>query len=58
MTRGAAGPLTCTPAFLAAAAGLWLGPDTGLEIKVPAGYMDPRSDRAEYTVHIITSDIK
>lgn len=39
-------------------AGLWLSPDTGLEIRVPASYADPRVDRAEYLVQVYTSDIK
>ncbi|KAG2501257.1 hypothetical protein HYH03_001064 [Edaphochlamys debaryana] len=39
-------------------AGLWLGPQTGLEIKIPASYIDPRVDRAEYLVQVYTSDVK
>ncbi|KAG2432966.1 hypothetical protein HXX76_008694 [Chlamydomonas incerta] len=39
-------------------AGLWVGPETGLEIRIPASYMDPRVDRAEYLVQVFTSDVK
>ncbi|KXZ51726.1 hypothetical protein GPECTOR_11g173 [Gonium pectorale] len=39
-------------------AGLWLGPETGLEISIPASYLDPRVDRAEYLVQVYTSDVK
>lgn len=38
--------------------GLWVGPETGLEIRIPASYMDPRVDRAEYLVQVFTSDVK
>lgn len=39
---------------------MWLGSgqDMGPEVKVPASYMDPRSDRADYTVYVHTSDVK
>ncbi|GLC54185.1 hypothetical protein PLESTB_000832700 [Pleodorina starrii] len=39
-------------------AGLWLGPDTGLEIRIPAGLRDPRVGRVEYLVQVHTSDLK
>ncbi|GIL93966.1 hypothetical protein Vretimale_245 [Volvox reticuliferus] len=39
-------------------AGMWLGPETGLEIRIPAGLRDPRAGRVEYLVQVYTSDIK
>ncbi|MEW5311146.1 MAG: hypothetical protein WDW38_002885 [Sanguina aurantia] len=44
------------PAFFVA--GKWLGPDVGLEMKVPVSGVDPRSDRKEYRVFVHTSDVK
>lgn len=40
--------------------GLWVGSgqDMGPEIKIPASYIDPRSDRADYIIYVHTTDVK
>ena len=46
------------PPALPWCSGEWLGPQTVSEMRLPASYVDPRGDKADYMVYVYTSDFK